>query len=53
MNQKYEDVLAVLEDCVKACNHCFDACLKEEDVGMMAECIRLDRKCADACRSVA
>jgi hypothetical protein len=32
-----------------ACNHCFDACLKEDDVKMMAECIRLDRECAEVC----
>ncbi|WP_404802197.1 four-helix bundle copper-binding protein [Bacillus infantis] len=32
-----------------ACNMCFDACLKEEDVKMMARCIRLDRECADFC----
>ncbi|MGM0804664.1 MAG: four-helix bundle copper-binding protein [Bacillota bacterium] len=34
---------------MKECNHCFDACLNEEDVKMMAECIRLDRACADIC----
>ncbi|MFJ7747849.1 four-helix bundle copper-binding protein [Peribacillus sp. NPDC097295] len=32
-----------------ACNHCFDACLKEENVKMMAECIRLDLECAEMC----
>ncbi|TDM02533.1 four-helix bundle copper-binding protein [Macrococcus carouselicus] len=32
-----------------ACNHCFDACLNEEDVNMMKKCIRLDRECADIC----
>lgn len=35
--------------CWKACHHCFDACLQEEDVEMMAQCIRLDRECADIC----
>lgn len=34
-----------------ACNHCFDECLKEDDV-LMAECIRLDRECADFCSYV-
>ncbi|MBT2756831.1 four-helix bundle copper-binding protein [Mesobacillus foraminis] len=34
---------------MEACYVCFDACLAEEHVGMMAECIRLDRLCADVC----
>ncbi|AXI00092.1 four-helix bundle copper-binding protein [Sporosarcina sp. PTS2304] len=49
METKYEEVLYLLEECVKACNHCFDACLKEKDVRMMAGCIRLDRECAESC----
>lgn len=49
MNKQHDKVLSVLEDCIKACNHCFDACLKEDDVNMMANCIRLDRECADIC----
>ena len=31
------------------CNHCFTACLKEEDVKTMSTCIKLDRDCADIC----
>lgn len=46
MNQ---DLLKTLYSCIEACNHCYDACLKEDDVTMMAECIRLDRECADIC----
>lgn len=38
-----------LHACMKACNYCYDACLHEEDVNMMAQCIRLDRECADIC----
>lgn len=38
-----------LTECILACNHCFDACLNEEQVGHMADCIRLDRDCADIC----
>ncbi|MEH7884879.1 four-helix bundle copper-binding protein [Bacillus sp. JJ1609] len=34
---------------MEACNVCFDSCLKEENVKMMAECIRLDRECAEIC----
>lgn len=40
-------------ECQKVCNNCFDACLKEDNVKMMAECIRLDRECADICALVA
>ncbi|WP_409291675.1 four-helix bundle copper-binding protein [Peribacillus sp. SCS-37] len=47
--QKYESVIRVLHECMEACNHCFDSCLQEENVGHMAECIRLDRECADIC----
>ena len=49
MNSTYQDLLQTLHDCAAASNHCFDACLQEEDVTMMKECIRLDRECADFC----
>lgn len=49
MNSQYKELLSVLHDCAASCNHCFDACLGEEDVKMMAACIRLDRECADMC----
>ncbi|MCY9140600.1 four-helix bundle copper-binding protein [Peribacillus frigoritolerans] len=39
--------MQTLNDCITACNHCYDACLKEEHINMMVECIRLDRECAD------
>ncbi|MGM9923974.1 MAG: four-helix bundle copper-binding protein [Bacillus sp. (in: firmicutes)] len=48
-HEKYQSAIEVLHECMTACNHCFDACLKEEDVKMMAKCIRLDRECADIC----
>ncbi|GAA3723466.1 hypothetical protein GCM10022378_12000 [Salinicoccus jeotgali] len=41
--------LETLQQCMTERNCCFDACLKEDDVKMMAECIRLDRECADMC----
>lgn len=44
-----ESLMDTLLACQQACNHCFDACLKEDHVGMMTECIRLDRDCADIC----
>lgn len=38
-----------LHECAEACNHCYDACLKEENIKMMAKCIQLNRECADIC----
>nr|WP_285853319.1 four-helix bundle copper-binding protein [Sporosarcina luteola] len=49
VNTKYAETLKVILECLEECNTCFDACLKEEDVKMMADCIRLDRECADVC----
>ncbi|KKB34168.1 Ferredoxin [Bacillus thermotolerans] len=50
------NVNPIYEECVKAClacmearNVCYDACLKEENVKMMADCIRTDRECAGTC----
>lgn len=48
-HQKHQALLASLHDCMVACNHCYDACLQEDDVKMMTACIRLDRECADFC----
>jgi len=45
---QYLSVIVSLHECMVACNHYYDACLKE-DVKMMVECIRLDRKCGDIC----
>lgn len=52
-HENYQSVINSLHECMEACNHCFDACLQEDNVNMMAECIRLDRECADACKSIA
>lgn len=49
MNTKHVETLKALLECLQECNHCFDACLNEDDVKMMADCIRLDRECADIC----
>lgn len=48
-HEQHAELIKALHDCAAACNHCFDACLQEEDVKMMAQCIRLDRECADIC----
>lgn len=47
--EQHQQLLQTLHECMAACNHCFDACLKEDHVQMMTECIRLDRECADIC----
>ena len=49
MTTTMEPLLDTVLECQKTCNNCFYACLKEDDVKMMAECIRLDRECADLC----
>ncbi|ULT54955.1 four-helix bundle copper-binding protein [Neobacillus drentensis] len=48
-HEQYQSVIESLHECMVACNHCFDACLEEENVRMMSKCIRLDRECADIC----
>ncbi|WP_416148359.1 four-helix bundle copper-binding protein [Salipaludibacillus sp. HK11] len=48
-HEQYQSVINVLHECMEACNHCYDACLKEGDMKMMSECIRYDRECADIC----
>ncbi|MGM0827462.1 MAG: four-helix bundle copper-binding protein [Bacillota bacterium] len=47
--ENYVKAIQTLNECMEACNHCFDACLKEVNVGMMVDCIRMDRECADMC----
>ncbi|MCM3128177.1 MULTISPECIES: four-helix bundle copper-binding protein [unclassified Paenibacillus] len=49
LQEKYQAAVNALHECMAACNHCYDACLQEDHVGMMVECIRLDRECADIC----
>lgn len=47
--EEKKELIRVLGECVSTCNHCFSACLKEDDVKKMAECIRLDKECAEVC----
>jgi len=49
MEKQMTELTAALAHCVAACNHCFRACLQEEDVRMMAECILLDKACGEIC----
>ncbi|MGP4075514.1 four-helix bundle copper-binding protein [Halobacillus sp. K22] len=48
-HEQYQSVIESLHECMEACNHCYDACLKEDNVAHMVDCIRLDRECADMC----
>lgn len=43
------NLISDLVDCQAACNHCFNSCLEENDVKMMAHCIKLDRDCSEVC----
>ena len=52
-NHDHQQLIQKLFNCVLACEHCATACLREEDVKMMAQCIRLDRDCADICGQAA
>ncbi|QNP54383.1 four-helix bundle copper-binding protein [Hymenobacter qilianensis] len=49
MHNQNQSLLAALNACIAACEHCATACLQEQDVKMMARCIQLDRDCADIC----
>lgn len=45
----YEEIIDSLSNCVRVCETCADACLKEDNVKMLADCIKLDIDCADTC----
>ncbi|OON68739.1 four-helix bundle copper-binding protein [Hymenobacter sp. CRA2] len=49
MHPQNQQLLAALNACVAACEHCISSCLQEDDVKMMVRCISLDRDCADIC----
>ncbi len=49
MHEQNVSLIQTLKDCSVECNHCYSACLQEEDVKMMVKCIKLDRNCADIC----
>jgi hypothetical protein len=52
-HRQYADCIAACNACADACDHCFAACLAEDDVKMMARCIALDVDCAAICRLAA
>ena len=45
-----DQLLHQLNDCITACNACYNACLNEKDINMLTRCIELDRECADICQ---
>ena len=47
------EIIETLLGCATACEECFNSCLQEDDVTMLADCIRLDRDCAQVCRLTA
>lgn len=49
----YLSCIEACQACANACDQCFAACLKEEDIKMMARCIALDVDCAAICRFAA
>jgi hypothetical protein len=46
-------MLKELDACSTLCNICYDACLHEPDVSIMARCIELDRDCSEICHLTA
>lgn len=52
MSVALEELTKKVAACQAACNHCYDACLKEDDVDMMRECIRTDNDCSYICGMV-
>ena len=50
MHKEHHEIIRQLNDCAIECNHCFNACLNEEDVTMLARCIELERECAEICQ---
>lgn len=50
---KHQDLIDKLNACVAACEYCANACLHEDNVGMMADCIITDRDCSDICNLAA
>jgi len=42
-HERYKTCIDACVRCAQECEHCADACLKEQDVKMLAECIRLDK----------
>ncbi len=44
-------VIDLLLNCIKDCNHCASACLEEDNVNKMVDCINTDQICAAVCEA--
>lgn len=44
-----KNLIEALNNCIAHCNYCGGACLKEENMKMMADCIHSDIVCAEIC----
>ncbi len=53
LSQTEQDCIVALNACGAACLYCAAACVRSEDVKMMASCIAHDLECADFCRITA
>lgn len=42
-------LLEKIAECQAMCKYCFNACLEEEDIRMMARCIKLNVECSEIC----
>lgn len=49
MHETFEGCIAACNRCAAESEHCISACLKEDDVKMMARCIELDMDCSLLC----
>lgn len=49
MHTQNAALIQAIRDCSSECNHCYYACLQEDDVKMLSRCIQLDRNCSDIC----
>ena len=50
---KNKELVQVLLNCSKHCNHCADASLNSGYIEMMVDCIRINQVCAEICNTTA
>ncbi len=46
---QFKECIEACNRCIALCRYCSVACLREDDVKMMAKCIHLDMQCAEIC----
>ena len=49
-NHQHSECILACNECAVECDECAAACLREDDVKMMARCIALDMDCAAMCQ---